>query len=59
MIEYGINVVGGVILGKGGIIYLDKFVFNIVVDVVVKIGVNVFIIFVLLVFVVDVIMEVV
>lgn len=59
MIEYGINVVGGVILGKGGQIYLDKFVFNIVVEVVVGVGVDIFIIFVLLLFVVDVVMEVV
>lgn len=59
MIEYGIQVVGGVIFGKGGIIYIDLLVFNIVVDVVQSIGVNVLVIYVLLLYVVDVILEVV
>lgn len=59
MIEYGINVVGGVMLGKGGQEYLGKLVFNIVVDVVKDVGVDIFVIFVFFVFVGDVIMEVV
>lgn len=34
MFEYGINIVGGVISGKGGIEVEGVFVFNIVVEVV-------------------------
>lgn len=33
MIVYGINVVGGVFFGKGGCIYLDLLVFNLVKEV--------------------------
>lgn len=51
--------VGGVILGKGGIIYFGLSVFNIVREVVVVIGVIVFVIYVLVSFCKDFILEVI
>lgn len=59
MLEYGMNIVGGVIFGKGGIEVEGVLVFNMVVEVVYIMGVDVLVIYVLVLFVVDVIMEVV
>lgn len=59
VIVYGIKMVGGVILGKGGIIYFGLSVFNIVCEVVVVIGVIVFVIYVLVLFCKDFILEVI
>jgi succinyl-CoA synthetase alpha subunit len=57
MIEYGSNVVGGVTPGKGGTKYLEKPVFNTVVDCVKATGADVSIIFVPPAFAADAIME--
>lgn len=46
MIEYGTNIAGGVTPGKGGMMYLDKPVFNTVADAVKATGANVSVIFV-------------
>lgn len=57
MIEYGTNIVGGVVPGKGGQKHLDKHVFNTVADAVGKEGADTSIIFVPPRFAGDAIME--
>jgi len=57
MIEYGTQVVGGVTPGKGGLLHLEKPVFNTVADAVAQTGANVSIIFVPPAFAADAIME--
>ncbi len=57
MIEYGTNVVGGVVPGKGGLKHLDKPVFNTVAETVDKEGADTAIIFVPPRFAADAIME--
>jgi len=57
MIEYGTNIVGGVTPGKGGIIHIDRPVYNTVKDAVVKEGADVSVIFVPPAFAADAIME--
>lgn len=59
MKEFGIQVVVGVIFGKGGQDFEGWLIYNLVVEVKEKYGVNVLIIFVFLVGVVDVVFEVV
>ena len=57
MIEYGTNIVGGVTPGKGGLIHLDKPVFNTVEDAVNATDANTSIIFVPAGFAADAIFE--
>ncbi len=57
MIEYGTNIIGGVVPGKGGKTHLDKPVFNTVADSVQKEGADTAIIFVPPKFAADAIME--
>ena len=57
MIEYGTNIIGGVVPGKGGQSHLDKPVFNSVYDAVQKEGADTAIIFVPPKFAADAIME--
>ncbi len=57
MMEYGTNVIGGVTPGKGGLIHLQKPVFNTVKDAVINEGADVSVIFVPPVFAADAIME--
>lgn len=57
MIEYGTNLIGGVVPGKGGQQHLDRLVFNTVSDAVQKEGADTSIIFVPPVFAADAIME--
>lgn len=57
MMEYGTNVVGGVTPGKGGMVHLNKPVFNTVKDAVVQEGADVSVIFVPPAFAGDAIME--
>ncbi|MBU3662575.1 MAG: succinate--CoA ligase subunit alpha [Bacteroidetes bacterium] len=57
MIEYGTQVVGCVTPGKGGLLHLEKPVFNTVADAVAQTGANVSIIFVPPAFAADAIME--
>ena len=57
MIGYGTNIVGGVTPGKGGLVHLEKPVFNTVRDAVIEVGANTSIIFVPPPFAADAIME--
>ena len=57
MIEYGSNIVGGVTPGKGGVVHLNKPVFNTVSDAVEKVEADTSIIFVPPAFAADAIME--
>lgn len=57
MVEYGTNVVAGVTPGKGGMMYLDRPVFNTVEDAVKATGADVSVIFVPAPFAADAIME--
>lgn len=57
MIEYGTNVIGGVTPGKGGMVHLEKPVFNTVKDAVTEAGADVSVIFVPPPFAADAIME--
>ncbi|HEX2934533.1 MAG TPA: succinate--CoA ligase subunit alpha [Bacteroidales bacterium] len=57
MIEYGTNVVGGVTPGKGGLMHIDRPVFNTVKEAVESTGANVSIVFVPPAFATDAIME--
>ena len=57
MLEYGTNVVGGVTPGKGGMVHLDKPVFNTVAEAVAKVEADTSVIFVPPPFAADAIME--
>ncbi len=57
MIDYGSNVIGGVTPGKGGMVHLDRPVFNTVKDAVTNAGADVSVIFVPPPFAADAIME--
>ena len=57
MIEYGTNVIGGVTPGKGGMVHLERPVFNTVKDAVTQAGADVSVIFVPPPFAADAIME--